>query len=111
MSQENFVKFLSSLRTEPALLEQYDRRNLSQLLFHARNEGFAFTVLDVEQVVGRLEASVIVDKDQQPFDGSSTLWRAMWGRRHLDYVVNHLVARHTDEELAAIAGGGTGGNQ
>jgi hypothetical protein len=99
MSQESFLKFLSAARENPALLARYNQRNLSQLLFHAKNEGFDFTAGDVAEVVGKLEANVILTKDRDPFDATSRLWREMWGRYHLEYLVTHVVQRHTDEEL------------
>jgi hypothetical protein len=102
MSQESFLKFLSAARENPAVLTSYNQRNLSQLLFHAKNEGFDFTAEEVAEVVGRLEANVILTKDRDPFDGSSRLWREMWGKCHLEYLVNHVVKRHTDEELRSL---------
>ena len=64
---------------------EYDRRNLSQLLFHARTEGFDFSAEDVADVAGPLEYTVITTKDHDPFDETSRLWREMWGQRHLGY--------------------------
>jgi hypothetical protein len=102
MSQENFVKFLSAARANPAMLVRYNPLNLSQLLFHAKNDGFDFTAADVAEVVGRLETNVILNKDRDPFDGTSRLWREMWGRYHLEYLVHHVVGRHNDEELSSL---------
>ena len=84
------------------MLTRYNQRNLSQLLYHAKNEGFDFTAEDVAEVVGKLEANVILTKDRDPFDGTSRLWREMWGRYHLEYLINHVVGRHTDEELWSL---------
>ena len=75
------------------------QRNLAQLLFHAKNDGFEFTAEEMAEVVGKLEANVILNKDKEKFDGSSRLWRQMWGTCHLDYVVIHLFARHTADEI------------
>ena len=102
MSQESFMQFLSATREDAAMLASYNRRNLSQLLFHAKNEGFDFTAEDMTAVVSKLEANVILNKDRDPFDGTSRLWRHMWGQCHLEYLVKHVVARHTDDELQAL---------
>ena len=104
MSQENFLRFLLAARGSAALLNRYNPRNLSQLLFHAKNDGYEFTAEEAAEVIGQLEASVILNKDQDRFDGSSRLWRQMWGRYHIDYLVNHVVRRHTDEELWSLLG-------
>jgi hypothetical protein len=102
MSKENFLKFLLTARNDPIMLATYDRRNLSQLLFHARAEGYDFSAEDVADVAGPLEYAVIVNKDHDSFDEHSRLWREMWGQRHLGYLVTIVVWRLSDAELQAI---------
>jgi hypothetical protein len=102
MSQASFLDFLLAMRDRPEALAQYDRRNLVQLLFHAKNDGYDFTAEDLANVAGKLEASVILTKDRDPFDETSRLWRRMWGSRHLGYLVEHVVKRHTDAELRSL---------
>jgi hypothetical protein len=102
MSQESFLEFLSAARGNAAVLARYNRRNLSELLFQTKNEGFDFTAEEVAELIGKLEANVILTKDRDPYDGTSRLWREMWGRRYLEYLVNHVVSRHTDEELRSL---------
>ena len=102
MSHQAFVDFLRAVREDPALLEVYNRRNLSQLLFHAKNDGFDFTADDITDVVSALEPAVILDKDGDQISADSRLWRQMWGRPHLEYVVDRVVARFGDEELRAL---------
>ena len=102
MARKSFVEFLVAVRDSPAMLTRYDRRNLSQLLFHARNEGYDFTSAEVADVVGALEASAIVAKDGDPFDATSRLWRRMWGTYHLEYLIDSVVSRHSDDELRSL---------
>jgi hypothetical protein len=102
VSRKSFLEFLRAARDEPALLARYNPRNLTQLVFHARHDGFDFTADDVADVAGALEASVIVAKDGDPFDATSRLWRRMWGDYHLEYLVNSVVRRHGDDELWSI---------
>jgi hypothetical protein len=102
MSHKSFLEFLVAARDSPAVGIRYSRRSLVQLLFHARNEGFDFTADDVAAVAGALEANVIVGLDGDPFDGTSRLWRRMWGTHHLRYLVDHVVGRHTDTELWSV---------
>lgn len=104
MSQTDVVRFFIAARDDPALLVRYDRRHLSELLFQAKNDGFNFTPEELADVAGKLEASVILAKDRGPFDGSSALWRHMWGKRHLGYLIESVIRRHDDEELWAIIG-------
>lgn len=103
VSHQDFVRFLRTVRDNPAKLAEYDRRNLPQLLFHAKTEGYDFTADDIAGVVGAMEASTVLTKDGEQIDGDSGLWRRMWGRRHLGYLVDHVVRRHTDAELGEMS--------
>jgi hypothetical protein len=108
MSVGNFLYFLRVLRDSDDALARYRYRNVAQLVFHAGNDGFAFTADDIGDAVGSLEANVIMHKDGEPVNESSSLWRSMWGKTHLDYLVNDVVRRYSDSELAAMAAGRTG---
>lgn len=103
LSQQDFVRFLRTVRDDPAKLAEYDRRDLPQLVFHARTEGYDFSADDIAGVIGALEVSTILNKDGESIDGNSGLWRRMWGRRHLGYLVHHVVSRHSDVELTEAA--------
>jgi hypothetical protein len=102
VAQAEFLRFLTALASDPARLAHYDGLSLPRLLFHAKNEGFGFTAEDAASVVGRMEAGVIIGKDCERFDGSSSLWRQMWGKRYLGYLVTHVLTRYTDEELSSL---------
>jgi hypothetical protein len=102
VSRASFLDFLVAVRDDAALRERYGPHDLTRLVFHARNDGFDFTADHVAEVVGALEANVIVTKDGDPFDATSRLWRHMWGVNHLDYVIDGVVGRHTDAELKSL---------
>ena len=102
MPVEDVLEFFKKARDDPATLARYNHRNLSELLFHAKNEGFDFTAANLADVAGRLEANVILQKDHDPFDETSRLWREMWGSVHLEYLVDRVVRRHSDEELKSL---------
>jgi hypothetical protein len=61
-----------------------------------------FSAGDLAEVVGRIEASIVLTKDRDPYDGTARLWRQMWGRRRLGYLVDQ-VRRHSAAELTALA--------
>jgi hypothetical protein len=106
MSRQGFLDFLLAVRDDDALRSRYERRDLTRMTFHARNDGFDFTAEDVAFVAGTLEANVIVAKDRDPFDATSRLWRQMWGAYHLRYLVDSVVSRHSDDELRSLVGTG-----
>jgi hypothetical protein len=103
VSRTSVLDFLCAVRDDPALRARYNPRSLTQLVFHARNDGFDFTAEDLADVAGALEANVIVMKDRDPLDASSRLWRRMWGGYHLEYLVESVVRRHDDDELRSVA--------
>jgi len=103
MSRKSALEFLLAARDDPAVRARFRGRDLTQLVFHARNDGFDFTPADLAGVVGALEVNVIVAKDGDPVDATSRLWRRMWGAYHLDYLVDSVVRRHDDGELWALA--------
>jgi hypothetical protein len=102
MSRKSFIEFLLLLKSDQAKFAAYDARNLAQFQFHAQNEGFLFTKADVDQVIGQLEFQAISAKDADQFGADSALWRDMWGRRRVDYLINRLLPRFTADELAAL---------
>ena len=106
VSEKSFIDFLRSLQPDSARFEAYDGRNLDQLAFHAKNEGFQFTKSDIGQVIGTLEFQAVSAKDNEQFGAESGLWRDMWGCRRLDYLVNRLLPRFSAEELSVIASDG-----
>jgi hypothetical protein len=107
MSKQAFLDFLLAVRDDPARRARYTGRNLTQVRFHASHEGFDFSTEDIAAVVGPLEYSTVV-LDGEEMDGSSTLWRHMWGRSYLDYLIEFVVRRHTDEQLRAVVAGPVG---
>jgi hypothetical protein len=103
MARKSFVDFLIFLKSDPTRSATYDTHNLAQFIFHAQNEGFEFTKADIDQVVGKLEVDAVTVKDGEEFGANSALWRDMWGCRRLDYLINRLLPRFTDSELAALS--------
>jgi hypothetical protein len=104
VSARNFLDFLRALRDSDDMLARYRHRDVTQLVFHARNDGFDFTASDISSVAVPLEANVIVGKDGEEFNESSSLWRSMWGKTHLDYFIEDVVRRLDDFELESFSG-------
>ena len=103
MSRIQVVKFLRSCAADKALLQPFLSRSLPELLFHARALGYSFTGADLASVVGALEYHVITEKMKQPMDASSGLWRQMWGKPHLQYVVEELIMPLSEGEVEQVA--------
>jgi hypothetical protein len=99
MSQHECLRFLIEVSRHPAMLVAYESRTLPQLLFQAKNDGYSFDGDDLAAVRGAMEANVILNIHHDPFDGTARLWRSMWGKDHLRYLVEGVIALHTEEQL------------
>lgn len=103
MSARNVVAFLCAAQENRSLIPEYNVRSLSQLTLHARVAGYEFTARDLAAVIGPLEVQVILEKDGDPaINGSARLWPRMWGVHHFEYVIDHVLARFTRDELDAV---------
>ncbi|WP_034264726.1 Nif11 family protein [Actinospica robiniae] len=99
MSEIQALRFLIAASGDRVLMDRYNRRDLTQLVFHAKHDGFDFTAEELAAVVGPLEIGVILEKDGESVDEASSLWRRMWGRPHLEYVAEAVISRFTRAEL------------
>ncbi len=101
MSVSELARFLEHCSDRPDVLARYERMALPDLMFAARCDGFDLRTGDFGTLIGGMEVWRITVADGQPIDGESRLWRAMWGRSRLDYIVHELwapmdaVARNT----------------
>src|SRR5438874_2135903 len=98
MPQQDFVRFLTAARGSTAMVASYGPRNLPQLVFHAKNDGYDFTAEDVAAVVGDLEAKLAGKRGEQ-FDPQFSLWQTMWGKYYLEYLVLDLVPSFVETGL------------
>jgi hypothetical protein len=105
MAHGEFLRFLIDLSKRPAMLVEYEGRGVPQLVFAAKNDGYTFDAADMVAVRGALEANVILNIHRDPYDGTARLWRSMWGKTHLRYVVEGLVALHSEDAMWALIGG------
>lgn len=92
MSISELGRFLAVCASRPPVLARYEPMALPDLMFAARCDGFDLAPEDFGALIGGLEVWRITVADGQTIDGESRLWRAMWGRSRLDYVVNELWA-------------------
>ena len=109
MSQRDCLRFLIDVSRRPAMLVDYEGRSLASLLFAAKSDGYDFDAADLAAVRGALEANVILAIHRDPYDGTARLWRSMWGKPHLRYLVDGVLALHTEAQMWTIVTGGTEG--
>jgi hypothetical protein len=84
------ARFLECCLSDPDLMARYEGKPLPDLVLQARCDGYAFGPSDLSRIIGDMEVWAIVTVAAEQIDASSSLWRRMWGRSRLDYVVREL---------------------
>ena len=90
MSLKNAALFFEKCAVQPKMLARYETMPVPDMLFAASCEGYTFNVEDLGKLIGGMEVWRIMQVDKQEINGESALWRYMWGRSRLDYVVKEL---------------------
>lgn len=102
MSKENVVAFFKELQQDYYKQQKFHRKNLAELLFHAKNLGYDFTFEHLSELVAQMELKLITERLQEEFGPYSRLWPKMWGVYRLEYVLEHLFNDLSDEELEQL---------
>lgn len=92
MSRLEAARFFQACLADPAMLARYETKPLPDLVLQARCEGFAFGPTALSGMIGEMEVWKIMTVAAEPIDASSSLWRQMWGRSRLHYIVRELWA-------------------
>lgn len=104
MSKENVINFLRACTNDTALLEKFERKNLPEVLLHAKSMGYRFTSEELSAVIGSMETQIITDKMGEEINAYSSLWPKMWGKSRLQYVVEELFNTFSEAELKQFIG-------
>lgn len=108
-SRQEAARFLEACRTDPTVLTRFEGKPLADLVLHARCDGFDFSRADLSAMIGEMEVWAIMTVAGEGIDSSSSLWRTMWGRSRLDYVVRELWTVLDDATRLHITFGSTEG--
>jgi hypothetical protein len=84
-------EFLRLLAGRPDLLDSLKTRGKDDVLAAAADLGFTFTENEFDGYVWDAEVRLAKWRDE-PFDAQFPLWRTMWGRYYLEYLVTDLVS-------------------
>jgi hypothetical protein len=103
MSKQQVLDFFAACAADEAMLERYSTKQLPSLLLHVRLAGYDISQKDLTDVIGAMEVDVIMQRMGEQIDGNSSLWRQMWGRPRLRYVIDGLYRTYGEDELAQFA--------
>ncbi len=99
MSKENVINFFGACSNDTALLDKFERKNLPEVLLHAKSIGYSFSSEELATVIGGMEAQIITQKMGEEINAYSSLWPRMWGKSRLQYIVRDLLPNFSDAEL------------
>jgi hypothetical protein len=99
MSKENVINFLRDCNNDTALLKKFEQKNLPEVILHAKSLGYGFSGEELAAVIGSMETQIITKKMGEEINASSSLWRQMWGKYRLQYIIEELFRTFSDVEL------------
>ena len=99
MSKASVVDFFRACHSDTYLLEKFEQKNLPEVIFHAKSLGYSFSGEELAEVIGSMEAQLIIERMGEAIDANSSLWRRMWGKSRLQYVIEELFQTFSEAEL------------
>lgn len=102
MAKQDVLRFFEMLSKNQEEQQRLYSRNLPELLFQAKVMGYEFDAQELTAVVGSMEWVIITEHDKEQLDAYSSLWKRMWGKMRLEYILNELYSKLTNEELENI---------
>ena len=104
MSKENIFTFFEACAQDDTLLTKMEHFSLPELLFHVRNHGYYIVQQDLVDLIGAMEAHIIMEREGEQIDAFSSLWPRMYGQTRLRYVVTELYQTLSAEERQTLLG-------
>ncbi|MBD2305273.1 Nif11 family protein [Chroococcidiopsis sp. FACHB-1243] len=98
MSKASVVDFFRACHSDMKLLEKFEQKNLPEVIFHTKSLGYSFSGEELAAVIGSMEAQIITEMGEA-IDANSSLWRRMWGKSRLQYVIEELFQTFSEAEL------------
>ncbi len=102
MSITNVIDFLTICQTDASILEKFKKKNLPEILLHSKSIGYSFTSDELSNVVGTMENYIITKRMGEEINAVSSLWPKMWGKYHLQYVIEDLLNNIDLQELNVL---------
>jgi hypothetical protein len=99
MSKASVIDFFRVCHSDTKLLEKFEQKNLPEVIFHAKSLGYSFNGEELAEVIGGMEAQIITERMGEAIGANSSLWRKMWGKSRLHYVVEELFQAFSEAEL------------
>lgn len=103
MSAANLVTFLRTVAARADVLEALKVKSKDDVIAAAAGFGLPFTASQFDDVIWNLEIR-LAQKRGEPLDAHFPLWRTLWGRYYLEFLVNTLMPSLDDADKSAVIG-------
>src|SRR4051794_5176846 len=90
MSAGNLLEFLGTVAARADLLATLNVQSKEDVITAAADFGLPFTEAEFDSLIWELEMALAA-KRGEPFDEQFGLWRLMWGKYYLEFLVNDLL--------------------
>jgi hypothetical protein len=98
MADSNVVDFLRELKRRPQTLDELKTAPKEEVLAAAADFGLPFADADFNSVIWSLEERLAAARGEE-FSGAFPLWRLLWGRYYLEFLVNDLIPSLTETKI------------
>jgi hypothetical protein len=98
MSSDNVIAFLHELKRRPDLLSELKTSAKHDVIGAAERLGFPFSEDDFNSVIWTYEERLAEARGEK-FSECFTLWRLLWGRYYLEFLVNDLVPSLAEKKI------------
>ena len=99
MSKENVINFLHLCSENAEIVEKFYQKNLPEIILHAKSIGYSFSSEELAEIIGAMEAYIIMNRMGEEINANSSLWPKMWGKYRFQYILEELFNSFTEQEL------------
>ena len=101
MSARNVIEFLRTVAIRSDLLDTLKVKSKESVVAAAADFGLPFTESDFDSVIWDLEV-LLAEKRKEAFDAQFALWRTMWGKYYLEYLVVDMIPSFTESDFDVV---------
>ena len=101
MSERNVIEFLRKVAIRADLLDTLKVKSKADVLTAAADFEFPFTEPEFDSVIWDLEL-LLANKRKEAFDARFALWRTMWGKYYLEYLVVDMIPSFSEADFSAV---------
>ena len=101
MSARNVIEFLRTVAIRADLLDTLKVKSKDDVLTAAAGFSLPFTESEFDSVIWDLEV-LLAEKRKEAFDAQFALWRTMWGKYYLEYLVVDMIPSFSQSDFDAV---------